>query len=102
MASIVKEGTNFPKTGYVSGEFCDQLMAQVGPTAVGRDRPLSCSLASQVASVFSAAGRFISAASLGQRERSRSYIARAPWRTFGILRPPTELAIHPSACHRPS
>jgi hypothetical protein len=72
------------------------------PTAVGRDRPLSCSLASQVASVFSAAGRFISAASLGQRELSRSYIARAPWRTFGILGPPTELAIHPSACHRPS
>jgi hypothetical protein len=31
MAFIVKEGTNFRKTDYVSGEFCDQPMAQVDP-----------------------------------------------------------------------
>jgi hypothetical protein len=31
MASIVKEGTNFRKTDYVSGEFCDQPLDQVDP-----------------------------------------------------------------------
>jgi hypothetical protein len=31
MAFILKEGTNFRKTDYVSGEFCDQPMAQVDP-----------------------------------------------------------------------
>jgi len=31
MASIVKERMNFRKPDYVSGEFCDQPMAQVDP-----------------------------------------------------------------------
>jgi hypothetical protein len=33
MDSIVSEGTNFLKTDFASGEFCDQRMAQVDPQA---------------------------------------------------------------------
>jgi hypothetical protein len=46
-------------------------------THCGRTRPSAVVQPNQVASVFSAAGRFISAASLGQRELSRGCIARA-------------------------